>query len=626
MPKRAEAVELVSLLDELNDSQASRDAPRAKEVERRRAAVLRLAQQRARLQVLCCQQLTGPACGILGKLNIARTLSAGRISEAALCAVCFLAMSSSLGRERLIAAGVCELLLQTGREHSDIEAVAEWVCRAVSALCSVGGIPGRSSGTASDGPSDNVLQRVLAASVGRELSIGERGRGRLVELGAIHMLLTRLIAEHVSPWLSRQRLPNRQAAAVATPPRRASRKSSFTGHLLLLLEGSVIIDCICLGLYCLCYQNQVYKRMLQSAQGSPVHSSRYVDNDHGLLAAEDTIGGLHSIFKWVAHRCQVIGSLMEAGAGAEDQTAQCGSYRNILVLPLSVDTSQPAGDAPVCVTMTWIWRLVASLAAYDHSVRTEEDVESVGGGTGSLSTGRRSSMGTSSIYSAQSTSSAKALLGSLGVGEALVASLRCCGTASQGMARAAFSAVGAVCLGSRRNQIQLVDSGMPVISVEVLQFHWDAYREQRTNLLALNDIHIEMDVCNETSSGRLRDAEESFEGLLREACIALKALCQDSEAAASRLTESTLCSLLMTIMQYCFELEGGARPISYLWYLVATLLTHRDLRVSLVADHNICTFLSMSMKLHGVNQDVAIWLATASIGTLLIELYLALHC
>lgn len=38
--------------------------------------------------------------------------------------------------------------------------------------------------------------------------LGERGRGRLVELGAVHLLLVRFTAEHVSPWLSKQRKPS----------------------------------------------------------------------------------------------------------------------------------------------------------------------------------------------------------------------------------------------------------------------------------------------------------------------------------------------------------------------------------------------------------------------------------
>lgn len=81
----------------------------------------------------------GPlSCTILSKLNTSQTLSAGRIREGVLCLICYLGMSGTDGRERLISSGVCELLVQTGKEHSNIEAVVEWACRGMSALCSIG--------------------------------------------------------------------------------------------------------------------------------------------------------------------------------------------------------------------------------------------------------------------------------------------------------------------------------------------------------------------------------------------------------------------------------------------------------------------------------------------------------
>lgn len=102
---------------------------------------------------------------------------------------------------------VCELLLQTGREHSNIEAVTEWVCRVMSALCSVGIRQAATTGPSAGPDSASVLAKIKSVTRASEVSMGERGRGRLVELGAIHLVLNKFVAEHVSSWLAKQRLP-----------------------------------------------------------------------------------------------------------------------------------------------------------------------------------------------------------------------------------------------------------------------------------------------------------------------------------------------------------------------------------------------------------------------------------
>lgn len=115
-----------------------------------------------------------------------------------------------------------------------------------------------------------------------------------------------------------------------------------------------------------------------------------------------TVGGLHSLFKWVAHRCAVICSLMDVPARDSSELAGRASdvsdkaskhedleedrYGAIVILPVgaaqihSAGSSSPRGASgqcttcpAVCTTMAWIWRLVASLAVYDHSISQHED-------------------------------------------------------------------------------------------------------------------------------------------------------------------------------------------------------------------------------------------------------------
>lgn len=206
------------------------------------------------------------------------------------------------------------------------------------------------------------------------------------------------------------------------------------------------------------------------------------------------------------------------------------------------------------------------------------------------------------------------MLGNLGACEAVVATLRCCASASVPLTCAGLSAVSAMCRGNKRNQSAFLEFNLCTITVQVLEYHWEAYKERRQTLLQLNDMRIDMEIESGQSSDLITDAEENFEQLLRETCIALHSLCHDSEAGATDLAATPLCSILAAIIQYCFELENGSRPISFIWYLTAGMVMHPALRSCLVGKHNLATFLSMSMKLHGVNDDVAIWLASNAIG------------
>lgn len=379
------------------------------------------------------------------------------------------------------------------------------------------------------------------------------------------------------------------------------------------------IECVCIALYSLSFQNAVYKRMVLSAQCGPV-LSLYSSTEQGLLNAEDNIGGLHTIFKWVAHRCKVISALMESDIKSASRNEGADDlFDLILILPVvSVCGVGAAYECPpVCSTMTWVWRLVSSLAANDSSSTCSDDdtVESRRD-SAAVSTGtpfrRRSSVGSTSTSQTNNTgsSSAKALLGSLDVCDALVKSLRCCGSASMELATSVCSAISAISLGHKRNQSVLVDNNACEILIQVLEYIWTEFRTDREAMLL--QCSTEVDLCTEGDA--MSELEERFEKLLREACIAVRALCQNSAIAAEKVLSTRFFTLLAALLQYCFELESGARPISYLWYLISGLVMNKELCAQLVERSNLCTYLSMSMKLHGANEDAAIWLATASIG------------
>lgn len=125
--------------------------------------------------LLCCATFAPQTCHIISKLNASRSLSAGRINEAVLCTICYIAISGNAGREKLMSAGVCELLLQTGREHSNIEAVAEWVARCISAMCSVGRITasgGREGALGNEVNRSNAIMRAIST-----IGVGEISQG-----------------------------------------------------------------------------------------------------------------------------------------------------------------------------------------------------------------------------------------------------------------------------------------------------------------------------------------------------------------------------------------------------------------------------------------------------------------
>ena len=312
-----------------------------------------------------------------------------------------------------------------------------------------------------------------------------------------------------------------------SPVRRGSnRKTSFTAHVLV--EGSVIIECICLALYSLSYQNNVYKRMVLSAQGNP--------NNIPIYSNDDSIGGFYSLFKWIEHKSDVITKLLHDTtvndvANDDENTSEKNLYIDIKILPISGGGGlyHTITAVPVCLTLSWIWRLVASLTAYDYSVKPDDDLldfNSMGDSRSETSSPsvtpvkRRSSLGINSSQNSRdgsgssnsnnSPTSIKVLLGSLGACEALVSSFRCCGTGSVHLTCSMLSATAFLAAGNKRNQRIFVQHNGCKVMVQVLHYLWTEYKSERNNILATSGMNEDHTITN-----ILADVENLFEVLIR---------------------------------------------------------------------------------------------------------------
>lgn len=110
VPTADEALELAACAypeDSTLQGMGPREAAQLKEgIDKKRQALEKQMQRRHKMMNLCCATFAPHACTIMSKLNASRTLNSGRINEAALCAICYMALSGNKGRERLMTAGV----------------------------------------------------------------------------------------------------------------------------------------------------------------------------------------------------------------------------------------------------------------------------------------------------------------------------------------------------------------------------------------------------------------------------------------------------------------------------------------------------------------------------------------
>lgn len=246
----------------------------------------------------------------------------------------------------------------------------------------------------------------------------------------------------------------------------------------------------------------------------------------------------------------------------------------------------------ICVNFDCLF--IRSLAMSDESkssitgtstiIRSGSSTATTTGGNGSVLSS--SPIRTDTLSLTQSAHSIRVYLGNSNACETCVLSLKCFGKLNIALAESVCYALAAMNLGNKFNQHRSVSCGACEVIVQILEF-----------------IQV---------SGVSLDSNETFQNVIKESCRCIHILASNNEKALSCFEQTNICFVLTSLIQSCFEVEIGSKLICYIWYAIEPLLSSDILRSSLV-DMKLCSFLSMSMKLHGGSESVAVWVASCAL-------------